>query len=271
MVMRRLVTGLLLAGLIGIGLWTVAAAGRSKELSVHRVFVEGNERLSDGEILGLLHLTPSNGQSGLGGASNILTLDLEEMKRELLRSAWIKEVELTRVLPATLTLHITERVPVGLAVLDELYLLAADGTILDQLGPHHPAQDLLLVRGLLEEGILSPARARLAGGLADDLRERPRLALAVSELDVTEGASSLRLNLRNPPLTVLAEAEGLLDRLSQLLPLSEAIRERFPNTEIVDLRFRDRIFLRFSETESSDSAPSPEERTLSLDVGGEPF
>ena len=232
-----------LVGLAAVGIWTAIFAGRAPELAVNRVWVEGNERLSDGEILELLELD---------GRPNILTLDLESVRRRLLRSTWVRDVELRRVLPATLTLEIVERRPVAVALLDELYLLADDGTILDQLSTQYDVSNLVLARGLRDGTGLSPDRAALAGRLSADLTKEPRLLLLVSEIDVSDGKRSIAVQLRNPAVTLLVEEQTMIARMNEVLPLLNGVLELYPNLSVVDLRFHDRIYLRFKE-------PTPDE------------
>ena len=105
------VTGL--AILVAAGFWTAAAAGRAPELAVSRILVEGNQRLAEGEILETLGLYPG---------ANILSLELATLKKQMLLSTWVKDVELARVLPATLTLKVVDRVPLGIAVVKELFV-----------------------------------------------------------------------------------------------------------------------------------------------------
>jgi cell division protein FtsQ len=225
-----------LAGLIAAGFWTAAAAGRSPELSVSRIRVEGNERLSEGEILEAL---------GLHSESNILNLDLDSLKHQLLRSPWIKDVQLTRVLPATLTLRVVERTPVGIAVLDELYLMDEQGHFLDEAGPRYADLTPPLVRGLADgEGQLIAGRPELAGKLLWSLAHDKKLESAISAIDVAEGAGSLKVRLRHPPLTLLMAENDLVPRLAEILPLMEGILDRFPTVEAVDLRFRGRVYLK---------------------------
>jgi hypothetical protein len=204
---------------------------------VSRIRVEGNERLVEGEILEVLGLHPN---------SNILNLDLEALKRQLLRAPWVKDVQLTRVLPATLTLRIVERQPIGVAVLDRLYLIDEEGTFLDEVGPRYADLTPPLVRGLADqEGRLVADRPGLAGRVLLALTRDERLESVISEIDVSDGADSVRVQLRYPPLTVLLSEEDLVPRLREILPLTEDIVERFPMLEAVDLRFKGRVYLRF--------------------------
>jgi hypothetical protein len=263
---RRTARGRWLRSLLFLGLVSLAAAGvwnalrsdRAPELAVDRILVEGNERLSDGEILELIEVSDS---------TNILTLDLDEVKRKLLRSTWVRDVELKRVLPGTLTLQIVERAPVAIAVLDDLYLLAEDGTILDQLPPRYDASKLVLVRGLRgATDRVSPERAAVAGRLARSLLEDEHFSLLVSEVDLSEGTESMALRLREPALTLLVSEGTAIERLENVVPLLTGIMERYPSVSVVDLRFRNRVYLRLNE-------PTPGELQTSTAFvpGGAPF
>lgn len=254
----RLGLFLLVSGTAAAGFWALATSDLVPELGVQRILVEGNERLSDGEILELIEVDEK---------TNILTLDLNEVKQKLFRSAWVRDVELKRLLPATLTLQIVERTPVAVAVLDDLYLLAEDGTILDQLPPQYDTRGLVLARGLRAGGTnVDPARAATAGHVAEDLSKNERLLSLVSELDVTEGASSVSLRLRDPAITILVSETTLVPRLSELVPLLSGITDRFPSVAVVDLRFQNRIYLRLNQ-------PAPVELYTSAAVvpGGASF
>jgi hypothetical protein len=252
---------LALPGLLLLLVWIAIARRGAPELEIDRIFVEGNERLSEGEILELIEVH---------GATNILTLDLDETKRKLLRSAWVRDVELKRMLPATLTLQIVERTPVAVAALSELYLLAEDGTILDQLPPFYDMEKLVLVRGLRDEdGGVSADRAALAGRMAEALIADERLALLVSELDVTEGADSTTLRLRESPLALLVSERTMVSRLSEVVPLLAGIAERLPRVEVLDLRFQNRVYVRLNQPDPGETQGS----TLAgvIVPGGAPF
>ena len=252
---------LALPGLLLLLVWIAIARRGAPELEIDRIFVEGNERLSEGEILELIEVH---------GATNILTLDLDETKRKLLRSAWVRDVELKRMLPATLTLQIVERTPVAVAALSELYLLAEDGTILDQLPPFYDMEKLVLVRGLRDEdGGVSADRAALAGRMAEALIADERLALLVSELDVTEGADSTTLRLRESPLALLVSERTMVSRLSEVVPLLAGIAERLPRVQVLDLRFQNRVYVRLNQPDPGETQGST--LTGVIVPGGAPF
>lgn len=250
-----------LSALVAAGFWTAAAASRAPELAVNRILVEGNERLAQGEILEALGLHPG---------SNILSLDLETLKQQMLRSAWVKDVELRRMLPATLTLKVVERDPVGVAVVDRLYLIDEQGNFLDEMGPGYADLNLPLVSGLIDDrGKPVSGRTGLAGRVLSALATDPRLESAVSEIDVSSGSGSIRILLRQPRLTILAGETSLVSRLVEVLPLTEEIQRLFPTVEVVDLRFQGRVYLQLGSPEVAlEGAHDPEDTEPAAAIGG---
>ena len=102
-------------------------------LRVNKIRVHGNVRLSSGEVQTLVR--------DLRG-SNILTADLSGYRRVLLRSPWVSEVSLRRVLPSTVDVFVSERRPFGLCRLgSQLYLIDRDGTVVDEFGPQYAEFD----------------------------------------------------------------------------------------------------------------------------------
>jgi hypothetical protein len=133
-----------------------------------------------------------------------------------------------------------------------------DGTILDQLPPYQDVTELVLVRGLQDASgkRIDPERAALAGRLAKALLSDSRMVALVSELDVTAGADSVGLTLREPQLTLMVTESSMMERLLEVLPLLTGIVERLPEVELIDLRFRNRVFLRVKESVPGENPPS---------------
>src|SRR5687767_8389706 len=96
-------------------------------LTVTRITVSGNARLSRGEVLSLLE--------GLAGR-NMLLVNLDEWRQKVLTSPWVEDAVVRRVLPGTVDVVIAERRPMGIGRMSgELYLLDQQGGIIDEFGP----------------------------------------------------------------------------------------------------------------------------------------
>jgi hypothetical protein len=194
------------------------------------VLVRGEHFLSEGEVRQLMG--PALGE-------NILSVDLDGLKRRLRGSPWVADATVRRTLPDTLHVEIKERVPLALAEVDRLYLMDGDGTLIDVFGPRTASFDLPIVRGLLGyDGDARRGRAERAGELLRDLGD---YAQALSEVKV-EDSGDLRIVMRGPGEVIRLGGPPYRKKFLTFLALRKDLVERCPNAEYFDLRFRDRIY-----------------------------
>ena len=207
----------------------------SERLRVERVDVRGSRFLSEGEVRELL---------GSAVGENILEVDIESLKSRLRASPWVADATVRRTLPDALQVDVVERVPLALAELDQLFLMAADGALIDLYGPRTAGFDLPIVRGL--KGLTGESRAdraQRAGALLADLGE---LAADVSEVHV-EPTGELRVVLRGAGEQLRLGAPPYRQRFVTYLGLRQDLLARCPDAEYFDLRFRDRIYAKRSD------------------------
>jgi cell division protein FtsQ len=121
---RRTVRSIALA-VVGVLIVTAAAVAvsRSAIFAVRHLTVSGNHRLSTAEI---------ERAAGVSSRSNVIWMSTASLERRLLSDPWIASAGVSRLLPSTLTIAITERVPVAVAVKANGadVLIASDGTVL---------------------------------------------------------------------------------------------------------------------------------------------
>jgi cell division protein FtsQ len=211
-------------------------------LTVTRITVNGNARLSRGEVLSLL--------DGLAGR-NMLLVRLDEWRQKVLASPWVEDVALRRVLPGTVDVVIAEREPMGIGRIDgALYLLDQHGGIIDEFGPNHAEFDLPLIDGLAapaaptaEGSAVDESRAALASRVLASLNGRPQLAGRVSQIDVSDPRDAVVI-LKNDTTLIRIGDDQFAERLQSYLDLVGALRERVPQIDYVDLRFGERVYVR---------------------------
>ncbi len=214
----------------------------TEALTVTRITVSGNTRLSRGEVVSLL--------DGLSGR-NMLLVSLEEWRQKVLASPWVEEAAIRRVLPGTVDVAIAERQPMGIGRLgDALYLLDQHGGVIDEFGPDHAEFDLPLIDGLAAapraatgEPAVDRARAALAVRLLASLQGRPDLAGRVSQIDVTDVRDAVVMLKGDTALIRLGD-DQFAERLQSYLELAPALREKVPQIDYVDLRFGERVYVR---------------------------
>lgn len=237
--------GALLAALAG--LWAgYSKVMASEKLKVARVDVRGEHFLSEGEVRELL---------GPAVGENILGLDIESLKGRLLSSPWVASATVKRALPDTVAVEVFERVPLALAEVDRLYLMDAQGSLIDIYGPRTAGFDLPIVRGLSGiDGDARRDRAQRAGVLLADLAE---LAAEISEVRVEE-SGDLRVVLRGAGEVLLLGAPPYRGRFVTFLGLRHEFADKCPDAEYFDLRFRDRIYAKqpVRETPKQQTPPA---------------
>jgi cell division protein FtsQ len=213
----------------------------AEALTVTRITVSGNTRLSQGEVLSLL--------DGLRGR-NMLAADLDAWQQKLMASPWVANAAMRRVLPGTIDVFISERAPMGVGRIGErLYLIDERGEVIDEFGPNYADLDLPIIDGLMADSpradglLVDGTRAALAGRLLAALRTKPTLARRVSQVDVSDPRDAMVIVKGDTALVRLGD-EQFVERLQSYLDLAPALRERVPDIDYVDLRFDERVYVR---------------------------
>jgi cell division protein FtsQ len=237
-----------------VGVLATRAVLNAESLTITRITVNGNARLSKGEVVTLL--------DGIRGR-NMLTVDIESWRRKLLSSPWVADAAIRRVLPGTVAVAVSERQPMGIGrVNDDLYLIDDRGGIIDQFGPNYAELDLPIIDGLAApprgDGLLiDETRAALAGRVLASLQPRPDLARRVSEIDVSDARDAV-LILKGDTALVRVGTEQFAERLQSYLDLAPALRERVAAIDYVDLRFDERVYVRpQSKRSAAQGRPGP--------------
>jgi cell division septal protein FtsQ len=203
---------------------------RSERLKVRTVEVHGNRFLSEGEVRELL---------GPADGANILTLDIDDLKRRLRASPWLEDASVRRTLPDTLRVEVREREPLALAEVGRLYLMDAGGDLIDLYAARTSGFDLPIVRGLA--GLDDQQRRDRAARVAGLLLELGELQAEVSEVAV-EASGDLRVVLRRGGEVLRLGEPPYKAGVRSFLGMRRELVERCPRAEYFDLRFRGRIF-----------------------------
>jgi cell division protein FtsQ len=237
----RLVRRVLIVLVIGFaGYRAFDLAFNASILRINRIRVHGNVRLSSGEVQTLVR--------DLRG-SNILTADLPGYRRVLLRSPWVSDVSLRRVLPSTVDVYVSERRPFGLCRLgNQLFLIDRDGTVVDEFGPQYAEFDLPIVDGLVRaprqgKPTIDDVRAELAARVVESLQGSGELAKRVSQIDVSDAHDAVVM-LDNDTALLHVGEDKFKERLQAYLEIAEALRQRIPEIDYVDLRFEQRVYVK---------------------------
>jgi len=223
--------------LVALGVIGSSRIADARLLAVDRVIVQGNHRLSVGDIEALI---------GDVRGESLLLVDLHRFQTRLLDSPWVQSVTLRRILPSTVDVRIVERDPVAIARLgQQLYLVDGTGVIIDEYGPQYGDLDLPIVDGMAapasESGrVIDPERAQLAARFLSALTGRPELRRAVSQVDVSREGNVVVL-LGDDPAQLYLGDQQFVERLRTYLEIRPTLDERMDEVDYVDLRFGQRV------------------------------
>jgi len=233
--------GRLLRGLAAVGLCVLFAslvygvvgyAVTSSSLSIQRITVSGNQRLSSGQVRALLnHLV----------GSSTVAADIERARQKLLDAPWVEHVELRRVFPGALSVVLTEQEAIAIGRINgELYLVDRNAIIIDEYGPNYSEFDLPIVNGLRSgqppEMLVDEQRARTLSQFIGSLQARPDLMGRVSEIDLRD-RKNVVVMLEGDTVAVRLGNEKFVDRLESYVELASALRERVADIDYVDARY----------------------------------
>jgi cell division septal protein FtsQ len=137
-------------------------------------------------------------------------------------------------------------------IVGRLYLVDAEGFVIDEHGPQYSEFDLPIVDGLAsapEDGgpIVDPLRAQLMARLLKAVSVRQALSRRISQVDVRDARDAVVI-LNDDPAQIHVGDDQFAERLDAYLDLAPALRARVPAIDYVDLRFDQRIYVRPSGT-----------------------
>jgi cell division septal protein FtsQ len=243
---RRARALLRLAGIVAanlaVGALLVVSAGSvarhfatSDELAVREIHVEGTARTTPQAVRAVLQ--PFVGR-------NLVDLALDDVAKAALRDPWVKEATVKRILPETLRISVTERIPGALALMRGLvYVVDDGGFVMGPAGPDLP-YDLPLIVGLdAHHG--KDREAVLARGVALLLQLSaafPAWTRGISEVDLSKSDRVVVTRLEGGP-QILLDPERIDRNLGAYLALKPTIARKVGDAVRVDLRWSQRISL----------------------------
>lgn len=147
----------------------------TERLAIETIEVTGANRVSEDDVYDL---------AGIEEGDNIFSFRAGDVAERIERNPWIKEAYISRSLPSTVAIEVTEREPLVLIKLDSLYVMDTSGVVFKKYSVED-GLDLPVVTGLTMDG-LKETTGELEAGLLElirMLRGREGFSLAkVSEI-----------------------------------------------------------------------------------------
>jgi cell division protein FtsQ len=239
-----------IAGVLGA---TVYYTFTSSRFNVDSVRARGNHHVDPSEIERIVRTS---------FPSNLLRIDLAQLRDRIEQLTWARRAEVRRVLPAELIVEIEERRPaVILEIRGDLMIADSDGILLDRYDEKYGKIDMPVFRGLLgdsAEGYRrrkeeNSERVRVGLRLLAELESgSENYARSISEIDVSD-PQNLRVLLVDDTAEIEIGSRDFLKRFRGLMNSMrkyQELKEQYGEIASVDLRYDGQILYRPRKNEA---------------------
>jgi cell division protein FtsQ len=145
-VLRIIVGVIVVVAIGGSAAWGARRYTRtSARFAVSEIVTTGGKRRTPEELATL---------AGIAKGQNVFTIDLDRSRTRLVADPWISEATLSRQLPGTIFIRVTEREAAGIVAMPQgTYLVTREGSIIKRLEPGDPTE-LHVITGISLQNIL---------------------------------------------------------------------------------------------------------------------
>jgi cell division protein FtsQ len=221
----RLMLGALLAlGLLASPLWGPRLLGMLDFFRVRKVEVLGLRYTPPGEVLDRLHVDTTRS----------VWEPLEPLAARVASHPQVASVVVTRKLPGTLVVDVTERRPVALVSAGTTLRAVDERGVLLPLDPSRTPVDAPVVTA-------APRETAVYHLLGTMQREAPRLYARISSIR-SIGSGELLVQVADLPVRTMTSVT--LARLSDIEPVERDLARRQLRASELDLRYRDQVIAR---------------------------
>jgi cell division protein FtsQ len=241
-------------GAVALGRLVERHVRTSPAFATQAIDVEGHVRISREEILEA---------AGLAVGRNVFEVAPEDAQRRLLAHPWIAGARVRRRLPGRYEIEVRERRAVGVLVLDEVFLVADDGTVFKRVEEGDPV-DLPVITGIERDRFMRDRAFRTsivleAVALLHDYRGAGLASrYSIGEVHV-ERDDGLSLYIGEDPTYVRLGHGPFRPKLARLRTVLDELARRGTRAEYVYLdneRRPDRVTVRVREQEAPAVARS---------------
>ncbi|MFC2074699.1 cell division protein FtsQ/DivIB [Bdellovibrionota bacterium] len=228
----------LLALFIGIyeaGKWTIHALKTTDFFALRRVEVLGINRLTEEEVISLANLEPQK---------NILTIDLKEVRKRIIKNQWVEELSFRRILPGTVRIKIREKIAEILLKMDKFYFVSSDGKIIKSAEPGEDL-DLPIITGVKSTNLLDiePALRWLRN--AGEKNVIP--ATQISELHLK--SQRIIIFTTGPVMKIYGNTQRVEEQLHRLKLVLNDLHQRSIAPHQIDLNYNKKVVVKVKKSQ----------------------
>ena len=169
---------------------------------------------------------------------NILLLDLDELREEIKTHPRVKEVQIRKIFPLSLSIHIEERRPFAVLQKEEQFLIDRDGCIVEKNKNDSQKLPLFIDKNQFKEYYAE--KIRLASECFESLSDSDRKRVEI--VDLSE-YMNIKLKFRAQKTWLVLGNDQFAGRIQRYLTEKQSL-ENYGVLEYVDLRFQDRFFIK---------------------------
>lgn len=202
----------------------------TSQFPIQNIVFEGNKHLADDELMAM---------AGIQKSENLITISHKEVSQRLLKSPWIKSVNIRKEFPDTLSILIEETVPFALLDMNGRFLLIDErGEFLEEL-KSDPIPFLPIITG-------NPFNER------EGFSETLNLAKTMNDMGFTSEREHIEILISKPQElttiidgTVVKVGSGdFTEKMKRLIELEEEIKRRKIPVDYIDVRFANRVVVK---------------------------
>ena len=240
----KLSFGLLLTSTLSFGLyWVRDRLYHSPRFDIAITEINGLQQISQNQVLLKISELARPDR-------NLVSFDLDRLRRDLELIPWVKTVVVRRVLPDKLIVDIEEREPVAFARVGQVTLLIdEEGTLLENNPEKLSRADFPVILGM-ESGyapeVLRRNRERITVylQLIHSLdRGGAGLSRDLSEVHLQD-PGNVSVILDGDTVLVYLGETGFQKKFRRYLAASRELKKKYRNLDSVDLRYRDQVVVR---------------------------
>ncbi len=197
---------------------------------IKKLVFTGNKHLTTDELRALINLH---------GNDSLITLTGNDISHRLLKSPWIRSVNVRKQFPDTLSLSINEVVPFALLDMNgHLFIIDEKGKLLEEL-KNNPIPFLPVITG-------NPFKEK------EGFSEAINLAKTMNDMGLASERDQIEIVISKPQeLTAIIDGVVLKigsgeyrAKLERLLDIEEEVKKRNIPIDYIDLRFANRVVLK---------------------------
>lgn len=205
---------------------------------IEMIQVEGNQRVTREEIVGLSDINPGD---------MTFDLDLHLIGRKLAENPWIREARVARIFPKQVVVRIEERQPRAIINLGYLYYLDERGEVFKVLGSddslNYPVVTGFSREELQQQDSTSGRQLRSIIALIENLQQREIFGLdQVSEIH--REAGGVCLYTYHNAVKIRLGRRDFREKIDRLEKLYATLKKRLPVLDYIDLNVDERIIVR---------------------------